>query len=88
MSVTPVWLNSRADDFDLYIYAREVLDLAIECVKTDGYLQSGAFVITARDIHYLTGEFTGQAEKERAYSEIVTYARSIKAEAANIKSVN
>jgi len=82
----PEWIVPKNDGFDLHAYAQEVMEVSKDNLVNDDYLVALTFIITKDSIHGIQIAFEGQDEKEKVYSEVIEYARTV--EAVAIVTVN
>ena len=75
------WAVDKDPDFDLQVYARNVMEGARKCLVEDGYLQAFASLICDSEIVGYSLAFEGYEEKAKVYGEVVTIARDLKASA-------
>jgi hypothetical protein len=71
-----VWTVGRNEDLDIYQFARNLMTNAIDCLKKDGHLQAGVFIISKKKIYCLAVQFEGYEQKLAEYDKAVDFARS------------
>jgi hypothetical protein len=78
-----VWSTERDQDseLDLQNYAYDILEMAKDCLRDDGYLDSAAFVIEPNGIHCFQIGHKSWEYKREIYDRLVQTAKEMKAEA-------
>jgi hypothetical protein len=74
--VKPAWIVARSADFDLKSFALGVMEIAKENLERDGYLVPISFIVTQEEIQCVSVEFDDHVQKETAYAELVTAAKT------------